>query len=135
MTKTERPMLRKAALAIALSLALAGAAGAKTFRIADQPFADREPHRVVLKVRGTREHHDVRHAVIHERDRHFFGNEIRGVRELAALPALDGHLSDRLELFGEYQLLNMGGRGRQDDALGRRDVETPGLRGGLSIRF
>ena len=45
------------------------------------------------------------------------------------------HLSDRLELFGEYKLLDMGGRGRQDDALGRRDVETPGLKGGLSIRF
>ena len=46
------------------------------------------------------------------------------------------HLSDRLELFGEYQLLNMGRRGGQpDNALGRRDIETPGLKGGLSIRF
>jgi hypothetical protein len=45
-------------------------------------------------------------------------------------------LSDRLELFGEYQLLNMGGPGGQpDNALGRRDVETPGLKGGFSIRF
>jgi hypothetical protein len=45
-------------------------------------------------------------------------------------------LGDRLELFGEYQLLNMGRRGgRPDNALGRRDVETPGLQGGFSIRF
>ena len=43
--KIERPMLRKGALAIALTLALAGAAGAKTFRIADQGDAlSMDPH-------------------------------------------------------------------------------------------
>ena len=49
---------------------------------------------------------------------------------------LSWHLTDRLELFGEYQFLNMGGRGAQSEGtLGRRDLETPGLKGGFSIRF
>jgi hypothetical protein len=49
---------------------------------------------------------------------------------------LSWHLTDRLELFGEYQLLNMGGRGVQSEgALGRRDLDTPGLKGGFSFRF
>lgn len=46
------------------------------------------------------------------------------------------HLSDRFELFGEYQLLNMGGRNTQTDGpLGRRDLDAPSLKGGFSIRF
>ena len=46
------------------------------------------------------------------------------------------HLSDRLELFGEYQLLNMGGRNAQPDGpLGRRDLDAPSLKGGFSFRF
>jgi hypothetical protein len=46
------------------------------------------------------------------------------------------HLSDRFELFGEYQLLNMGGRNAQPDVpIGRRDLDTPSLKGGFSIRF
>ena len=46
------------------------------------------------------------------------------------------HLSDRFELFGEYQLLNMGGRNPQADVpLGRRDLDAPSLKGGFSIRF
>jgi hypothetical protein len=46
------------------------------------------------------------------------------------------HLSDRFELFGEYQLLNMGGRNAQPDApLGRHDFDAPSLKGGFSIRF
>jgi hypothetical protein len=49
---------------------------------------------------------------------------------------LSWHLTDRLELFGEYQLLNMGGRdARSEGTLGRRDLETPGVKGGFSIRF
>jgi hypothetical protein len=45
-------------------------------------------------------------------------------------------LSDRLELFGQYQLLSVRGRAAQPDgALGRRDVDNPGMKGGLSIRF
>jgi hypothetical protein len=46
------------------------------------------------------------------------------------------HLSDRFELFGEYQLLNMGGRNAQPDGpLSRRDLDAPSLKGGFSIRF
>jgi hypothetical protein len=46
------------------------------------------------------------------------------------------HLSDRFELFGEYQLLNMGGRNVQPDVpIGRRDLDAPSLKGGFSIRF
>jgi hypothetical protein len=46
------------------------------------------------------------------------------------------HLSDRFELFGEYQLLNMGGRNAQPDGpLGRRDLDAPSLKGGFSFRF
>jgi len=46
------------------------------------------------------------------------------------------HLSDRFELFGEYQFLNMGGRNAQPDVpLGRRDLDAPSLKGGFSIRF
>lgn len=46
------------------------------------------------------------------------------------------HLSDRFELFGEYQLLNMGRRAAQPDSgISRRDFDAPGLKGGLSIRF
>jgi hypothetical protein len=46
------------------------------------------------------------------------------------------HLSDRFELFGEYQLLNMGGRNAQPDVpLGRRALDAPSLKGGFSIRF
>ena|SRR5215813_9570981 len=49
---------------------------------------------------------------------------------------LSWHLSDRLELFGEYQFLNMGGRSSQPEgSLGRRDLDNPGLKGGFSIRF
>jgi hypothetical protein len=50
---------------------------------------------------------------------------------------LSWHLSDRFELFGEYQLLNMGG-GRNastEGPPGRRDLDAPSLKGGLSIRF
>jgi hypothetical protein len=46
------------------------------------------------------------------------------------------HLSDRFELFGEYQLLNMGGGNAQADVpLGRRDLDAPSLKAGFSIRF
>ena len=46
------------------------------------------------------------------------------------------HLSDRFELFGEYQLLNMGGRNAPTEGpLGRRDLEAPSLKGGFSIRL
>ena len=46
------------------------------------------------------------------------------------------HLSDRLELFGQYQLLSVNGRGtRTESPLGRRDIDNPGMKGGLSIRF
>ena len=46
------------------------------------------------------------------------------------------HLSDRFELFGEYQLLNMGGRiAPTEGPLGRRDLDAPSLKGGFSIRF
>ena len=49
---------------------------------------------------------------------------------------LSWHLSDRFELFGEYQLLTMGGRNAQPDVpLGRRDLDAPSLKGGFSIRF
>ena len=49
---------------------------------------------------------------------------------------LSWHLSDRLQLFGEYQLLNMGGRnGQADGSLGRRELEAPELKGGFSFRF
>ena len=49
---------------------------------------------------------------------------------------LSWHLSDRFELFGEYQLLNMGGRNAQPDVpLGRRDLDAPSLKAGFSIRF
>ena len=46
------------------------------------------------------------------------------------------HLSERFELFGEYQLLNMGGRNAQpENPLRRRDLDAPTLKGGFSIRF
>jgi hypothetical protein len=46
------------------------------------------------------------------------------------------HLSDRLQLFGEYQLFNMRGLGgRADYGFGSRDLESPTLKGGFSIRF
>jgi hypothetical protein len=46
------------------------------------------------------------------------------------------HLSDRFELFGEYQLLNMGARNAPTEGpLGRRDLDAPSLKGGFSIRF
>jgi hypothetical protein len=49
---------------------------------------------------------------------------------------LSWHLSDRFELFGEYQLLNTGPRNAQPDgSTGRRDLEAPSLKGGFSIRF
>lgn len=48
---------------------------------------------------------------------------------------LNWRLTDRLQLFGEYQFLNMGGHSVPDGTLGRRDIDNPGLRGGFSIRF
>ena len=46
------------------------------------------------------------------------------------------HLSDRFELFGEYQLLNMGGRNAPTEgSLGRRDLDAPSLKAGFSLRF
>jgi hypothetical protein len=49
---------------------------------------------------------------------------------------LSWHLSDRFELFGEYQLLNMGGRNAPTEGLlGRRDLEAPSLKAGFSLRF
>lgn len=49
---------------------------------------------------------------------------------------LSWHLSHRFELFGEYQLLNMGGRNAPTEGpLGRRDLDTPSLKAGFSLRF
>jgi len=49
---------------------------------------------------------------------------------------LSWHLSDRFQLFGEYQLLNMGGRmAPTEGSPGRRELDAPSLKGGLSIRF
>jgi hypothetical protein len=49
---------------------------------------------------------------------------------------LSWHLSDRFQLFGEYQLLNLGGRNAQAEfSLGWRDLGTPSLKAGFSIRF
>lgn len=47
------------------------------------------------------------------------------------------HLSDRFELFGEYHVLNMGGRGgaQPESGITRREFDSPGLKAGLSIRF
>jgi hypothetical protein len=46
------------------------------------------------------------------------------------------HLSDRLEVFGQYQLMSVRGRTAPTDSpLGRRDIDNPGMKGGLSIRF
>ncbi len=46
------------------------------------------------------------------------------------------HLSDWLEIFGEYQLFSVRGRGAStDNPLGRREIDSPTLKGGFSIRF
>lgn len=75
------------------------------------------------------------------------GEEVTGlaapIRETDALSrgidvgaGVSWHLSDRFELFGEYQLLNRGARNAQTDGpLGRRDLDAPSLKGGFSIRF
>jgi hypothetical protein len=48
---------------------------------------------------------------------------------------LNWNLGDRLELFGEYQLFSLRGRsGTAGSPFGRRE-ESPGLKGGFSIRF
>jgi hypothetical protein len=48
---------------------------------------------------------------------------------------LNWNLGDRLELFGEYQLFSLRGRsGTAGNPFGRRE-ESPGLKGGFSIRF
>jgi hypothetical protein len=45
-------------------------------------------------------------------------------------------LSDRLDLFGQYQFLNLPGASSSTSSpFLRRDVETPGMRGGFSIHF
>jgi|SRR5262245_7353672 len=49
---------------------------------------------------------------------------------------LNFHLSEWFELFGEYQLFSVGGRGAQaEGSVGRRELESPTLKGGFSIRF
>jgi len=49
---------------------------------------------------------------------------------------LNWHLSEHLDLFGEYQLFSVRGHGASTDGpLGRRDVDAPGVKGGFSIRF
>ena len=64
----------------------------------DQAFAHRESDGVVLEIGGRGQHHDVRHAVIDERDRHLFGDAIRRVLGAPALPALDGDFDARVAL-------------------------------------
>jgi hypothetical protein len=63
--------------------------------LADEAFAEREAHRVVFEIRGRGEHHDVRHAVIDERDGNLFRDAVDGRRGVAALPPLDGNLDAR----------------------------------------
>jgi len=46
------------------------------------------------------------------------------------------HLSDRLDLFGQYQFMTLpGGNAPTGSPFIRRDLETPGLKGGFSIHF
>src|SRR3977135_27406 len=55
-----------------------------------QALTQGEADRVVLEIRGRRQHHHVRHVVIDERDRHLLGHQVGGVCERAARPTLDG---------------------------------------------
>ncbi len=46
------------------------------------------------------------------------------------------HLSDRLDLFGQYQFMTLpGGNAPTGSPFIRRDLETPGVKGGFSIHF
>ncbi len=46
------------------------------------------------------------------------------------------HLSDRLDLFGQYQFMTLpGGNAPTGSPFIRRDLESPGLKGGFSIHF
>ncbi len=46
------------------------------------------------------------------------------------------HLSDRLDLFGQYQFMSLpGGSAPTGSPLLRRETESPGVKGGLSIHF
>ena len=55
-------------------------------------FAQREADRQVLEIRRRGEHHHMRHAVISQRDRHFFGDLIADALDLAVAPALEPSL-------------------------------------------
>ena len=49
---------------------------------------------------------------------------------------LKWRLSDRLDLFGQYQFMNLPGANTPTSSpFLRRDVESPGLKGGFSIHF
>ena len=49
---------------------------------------------------------------------------------------LNWHLSEWIEVFGEYQLFSVRGRGVQTEgSLGHREMDSPTLKGGFSIRF
>jgi len=57
-------------------------------------------------------------------------------RGLGVGAGLNFHLTEWFDLFGEYQLFSMGGRGAQaEGSVGRRELESPTLKGGFSIRF
>src|SRR6202043_741651 len=62
-------------------------------RMRYQSLTQGEARREILQMRGRRKHHDVRHAVIDERDGHLLGAAIGAVRRVTPDPALDRKLS------------------------------------------
>ena len=58
------------------------------------------------------------------------------LRGLGVGAGLEWHLSDRLELFGQYQFVTLPGGGAfTGGPIMRRDTESPGVKAGLSIHF
>ena len=86
---------RAAAMPIRTSNAPSSRATASTelnfIRIGDHAFAQRESDSQVFEISGRSQHHDIRNAVIHERDRSFLCDAISRALDRAISPANDVH--------------------------------------------
>ena len=81
---------RDADLHISGSLARYDLDAANLIRARHQPLTEREADGVILEVGRGREHHHVWHVVIDERHGRLFRDEVSGIRERPARPALNG---------------------------------------------
>src|SRR3569833_1329853 len=78
--------------------------GSDLIRTLDESFAEGKTNSEVLEIGGSRQHDDVRNAVVHESDRHFLRDLVGRVGHLTAGPTIDVDLGADFQrrLGGHY---------------------------------